>query len=58
MSEEKKLVIRIDGELRKAARIKALEEDRTLSEVVRQFLRAWLRGELPTPLPEGDKEEE
>jgi predicted HicB family RNase H-like nuclease len=49
MTDDVKLVLRIDPELRKAARMKALEEDRTLSEAIRQFLRLWIAGEIPTP---------
>ena len=58
MAQEKKMMTRIDGDLHKAARMKALEDDRTLSEVVRQFIRAWLAGEIPTPPPEKEQEQE
>jgi predicted HicB family RNase H-like nuclease len=54
-----KMTIRIPKELHKAARMKALELDVTLSEAVREFLRLWVAGDvelLPaqeeTPPPE------
>ena len=36
-------------DLHKAARIKAIETNTTLSDVVREFLRLWVAGELELP---------
>jgi hypothetical protein len=52
--------IRMAQNLHKAARIKALEMDTTLSDVIREFLRLWVAGELelPTHTEEEDREQE
>ena len=42
MTEETRLILRIDPELKKAARAKAKAEDLTLSQVVRHLLREWV----------------
>jgi antitoxin component of RelBE/YafQ-DinJ toxin-antitoxin module len=46
--------IRIPKELHKAARMKAIELDVTLSEAIRELLRMWVAGkvELPTETQE------
>lgn len=41
-----KMTIRVPKELHKAARMKALESDVTLSDAVREFLRRWVEGEI------------
>jgi len=43
-------------ELHKAARIKAIEQDRALSDVVRQFLQLWVDGEIELPGEEDNSE--
>ena len=43
---EHKMTIRVPKELHKAARMKALESDVTLSEAIREFLRRWVKGEI------------
>jgi predicted HicB family RNase H-like nuclease len=48
---EVKLTIRAPRELHEAARAKAEAEDVTISQVIRWWLRAWVRGDLPTPSP-------
>jgi predicted HicB family RNase H-like nuclease len=54
--EDHKMTIRIPRELHKAAKVKAAESDVTLSEVVREFLRMWMAGQIE--LPSQAKEEE
>lgn len=54
MDEDKKIMVRVPEELHKAVRVKAAELGRPISEIVRQFLRAWVSGELLTPPPEKD----
>jgi hypothetical protein len=51
--------IRMSTDLHKAARIKAIEMDTTLSDVVREFLTLWVAGqlELPTHTEEEGKED-
>ncbi len=51
---EHKMVVRIPRELHKAAKVKAIESDVTLSEAVRELLRLWVSGEteLPTRIEE------
>jgi hypothetical protein len=39
----------IDPELLKAAKIKALQEDTAIADVVAKFLRAWLDGKVKLP---------
>ena len=52
-----KTTMRIPQDLHKAARIKAIETNTTLSDVVREFLRLWVAGELELPAQEQDQEE-
>ena len=49
------MTIRIDKEFHKAAKLKAVESEVTLSEVIRQFLAAWLDGKLDLPGEEEKK---
>ena len=42
MTEETRLILRIDSTLKKAAQTKAKAEDLTLSQVVRRLLRKWI----------------
>ena len=55
--EDKKIMVRVPEELHKSVRVKAAELGRPISEIVRQFLRAWVSGDLPTPPPEKDDDE-
>ena len=55
--QERKIMVRVPEELHKAVRVKAAELGRPISEIVRQFLRAWVGGELDTPQPEKDDNE-
>ena len=41
--------IRIPKELHKAAKMKAIESDVTLSEAIRELLRMWVAGEVELP---------
>ena len=50
--------IRILRDLHKAARIKALEMDTNLSDVIREFLRLWVAGEIELPIKEEETEQE
>ena len=52
---EKKIMVRVSDELHKAVRVKAAELGRPISEIMRQWLRAWVAGEMPDPPPEEDK---
>jgi len=48
-----KATLTIPEDLRRKARAKAILEGRSLSEVVRELLEAWLEGRLPEPGPKG-----
>ena len=50
--------IRMARSLAKSARIKALQMDTNLSEVVRRFLEAWVSGRISLPKPEEERPEE
>ena len=54
MQDERRVMVRVPEELHKAVRVKAAELGRTISEIVRQFLRVIVSGDLPTPQPEKD----
>lgn len=54
MRKDRKMMIRVPEDLHREARIKSAEFGRPLSEIVRQFLRAWVSGELETPPIEKD----
>jgi hypothetical protein len=60
MTEEyHKTTIRMPLDLHKAARIKAIETNTTVSDVVRECLRLWVAGELELPVhPEEDSHED
>jgi len=47
MTREERLTLRIDRELKEAARAKAEAEDLTLSQVVRRLLRKWITEDPP-----------
>jgi antitoxin component of RelBE/YafQ-DinJ toxin-antitoxin module len=47
MAREKRLSIRIEADLLEAAHKKAEAEDLTVSQVVRHFLRKWVRDNPP-----------
>ena len=57
MNEERRVMVRVPEELHRAVKVKAAELGRPISEIVRQFLRAWVSGELDTPQPEKDNNE-
>ena len=48
---QSKLTIRIAKELHIAVKVKAAKEERTVSDIVRQFLKEWLQ-EKDKPPPE------
>ena len=50
--------IRIPKELHRAARMKAIESDVTLSEAIRELLRLWVAGEIELPTKEEVTEQE
>ena len=52
MTEETRLILRIDPELKKAAQAKAKAEDLTLSQAVRRLLREWVKEDPPEPKQE------
>ena len=56
MTEETRLILRIDPELKKAAQAKAKAEDLTLSQAVRRLLREWI-AEDKTPEEEPIEQE-
>ena len=55
--EHHKTTIRIPQDLNKAARIKAIEMDTNLSDVIREFLRLWVAGEIKLPNKEEKPEQ-
>ena len=57
MNEERHIMVRVPEEFHRDVKVKAAEEGRLISDVVRQFLRAWVSGDLPTPPPEKDDDE-
>jgi plasmid stability protein len=57
MQEDRKMMVRVPEDLHREVRIKSAELGRPTSEIVRQFLRAWVSGELPTPPLEKDNDE-
>lgn len=56
--QESRMMTRLPNELHKAARIKAIEENEHLSEIVRRLLQAWVAGEIPTPLAQLNENED
>jgi hypothetical protein len=57
MANRERTTINIPHELKRNARAKAILEDKTLSQVVRQLLRGWVRGEIELPQQENEQEE-
>jgi antitoxin component of RelBE/YafQ-DinJ toxin-antitoxin module len=58
MTPEERLTLRIDPELKNAARAKAEAEDLTLSQAVRRLLRRWLEeDQLESPEEETTEQE-
>ena len=57
MASRERTTINIPRELKRNARAKAILEDKTLSQVVRQLLAGWVRGEIKLPQQESDQEE-
>ena len=52
---EKRIMIRLPKELHIAVKVKAAKEDKTVSEVIREFLEEWVKGE---PTEEEEKSPE
>ena len=50
MEVKVKLMVRMPKELRRAAKLKATQEDTNVSEVVRKLLREWLNEPEQAPL--------
>lgn len=44
---EKRLTINLDRATHQAARVKAAQEGRTLSDIVREWLKTWLANDQP-----------
>lgn len=55
MSRERKILVRVSEDLHKAVRLKALEQERYVSEIVRELLEAWAAGKIELPTPEERK---
>ena len=51
---EPAILVQMDYDLHRAVRAKAVEVGMSLPEITRQWLRAWLAGNLPTPPPESE----
>jgi plasmid stability protein len=49
MVQERKMMVRMTEDLHKAVRVKAAELGRSISEIVRELLKAWVAGEIETP---------
>jgi predicted HicB family RNase H-like nuclease len=54
MKTEPAFLVRTDYDLHRAVKMKSQEVGMSVSELVRQWLRAWVAGNLPTPPPEKD----
>lgn len=50
MQDEKRITVKVPGDLHKLARIKATQEGVSLSDLVRAWLQLWLNGDLPSPI--------
>jgi predicted HicB family RNase H-like nuclease len=50
--------IRIPKELHRAAKMKAIQSDVTLSEAIRELLRLWVAGEIELPTQEEEATEQ
>jgi hypothetical protein len=57
MAREKRLSVRIEADLLEAALKKAKKEDLTVSQVVRRFLRKWVRDDPPEEREIGQEED-
>lgn len=53
MEREKRITIRVPGELHLAVKIKAAREDKPVSQIIRELLERWLEEE-----PHGSRENE
>jgi plasmid stability protein len=47
--EEPRIVVIVPPELRKRVKIKAAQEETTVSDAVRRFLAAWVSGDMEVP---------
>ena len=56
MSKERKIMVRAPEELHKAVRLKAVEQNRYVSEIVRELLTMWVAGEIELPAKEAKEE--
>ena len=56
MASEERYNLRIDPELKRAALAKARAEDLTLSQVIRRFLREWVRDDPPEQEKQTDQD--
>jgi len=54
MSNKVKVTVWVDEELRRRAKIKAAQTDRSISSVLRECLERWIEEDLPEP--EGQQE--
>jgi len=46
MQDEKRVTVKVPGDLHKLARVKAAQEGVVISDLVREWLQAWIAGEL------------
>jgi predicted HicB family RNase H-like nuclease len=51
---EHKITFRLPQDLYDKAKAKAKQEDSTLSQILRQFLREWIKKDPPEPAKESD----
>ena len=54
MEKDKSYRFRLPSELFEAARAKAVREDLTLAQVLRRFLREWIKDDAPDESEQGD----
>jgi len=50
MQNEKRVTVKVPGDLHKLARVKAAQEGVALSDLVREWLQAWIAGDLAPDL--------
>ena len=55
--KQEKATLSMPDELKLQARAKAILEGSSLSEVVRELLKAWIEGSIELPPPEPDRSE-
>jgi len=56
---ERRIMVRASEDLHKAVRVKAAEQGRPVSEIVRELLRMWVEGEIELPFgSEGEDQEQ